>query len=120
MEAVQPLLGESGEGVTSAKVARHLQLDKSATSRRVRVALNGGYLTNLESNPRRPKKLVVGDPLPADQDLLPTVERLEWEMAKADGRHSTELPPGFYGCTVARKFEGVRGVVEDGRVNQNF
>ena len=108
MEAVQALLGESGEGVTSAKVARHLQLDKSATSRRVRVALNGGYLTNLESNPRRPKKLVVGDPLPADQDLLPTVERLEWEMAKADGRHSTELPPGFYGCTVARLHGNLR------------
>ena len=119
VEAVQVLLGESGEGVTSAKVARHLRLDKSSTSRRVRVALNGGYLTNLESNPRRPKKLVIGDPLPADQDLLPAVERLEGEMAKADGRPSTELPPGFYGCTVARVSGGERGV-GDGRVNQDF
>ena len=109
VEAVQALLGEPGEGVTNAKVARHLRLDNSATSRRVSVALNGGYLTNLESNPRRPKKLVIGDPLPADQDLLPTPERLEWEMAKADGRHSTELPPGFYGCTVAVKLEGEGG-----------
>ena len=61
-----------------------------------------------------------GDPLPADQDLLPTPERLEWEMAKADGRHSTELPPGLYGCTVAVKLEGEGGVVGDGRVNQSF
>ena len=51
----------------------------------------------------------MGDPLPADQDLLPRAETLEWEMAKADGRHSTELPPGFYGCAVARKSEGLRG-----------
>ena len=108
-----------GAGVTNAQLATFLDLDKSATSRRVRVALNGGYLTNLESNPKSPKKLVIGDPLPEDQDLLPTVERLEWAMAKADGRHSTELPPGSYGCTVAEKLEGERGV-GDGRVIQDF
>ena len=61
----------------------------------------------------------VAELFPADQDLLPAPERLEWEMAKADGRHSTELPPGFYGCTVARVSWGER-VVGDGRVNQNF
>jgi len=113
---VQALHEQNPEGarVTNAQLATFLDLDKSATSRRVRVALNGGYLTNLESNPKRPKKLVIGDPLPEDQDLLPTVERLEWAMAKADGRHSTELPPGFYGCTVARVSGGEGGVV-DGR-----
>ena len=111
-----------GAGVTNAQLAKYLDLDKSATSRRVRVALNCDHLTNLESNPRRPKKLVVGDPLPVDQDLLPRAEKIEWAMAKTDGRHSTELPPGSYGCTVARLHGNWRrgGVVGYGRVNQNF
>ena len=116
VEAVQALHEESNSpssGVMNREVAKYLTLDKAPTSRRIKRALDGGYLTNLESNPRRPKKLVIGDPLPEAQELLPTAERLEWEGAKADGRHSTELPPGFYGCAVARKSEGLRGVGVD-------
>ena len=116
VEAVQALHEESNSpssGVMNREVAKYLTLDKAPTSRRIKRALDGGYLTNLESNPRRPKKLVIGDPLPEAQELLPTAERLEWEGAKADGRHSTELPPGFYGCAVARKSDGLRGVGVD-------
>ena len=51
-------------GVMNREVAKYLTLDKAPTSRRIKRALDGGYLTNLESNPRRPKKLVIGDPLP--------------------------------------------------------
>ena len=116
VEAVQALHEESNSpssGVMNREVAKYLTLDKAPTSRRIKRALDGGYLTNLESNPRRPKKLVIGDPLPEAQELLPTAERLEWEGAKADGRHSPELPPGFYGCAVARKSDGLRGVGVD-------
>ena len=37
----------------------------------------------------------------------------EWEMTKADGQHSTELPPNFIGCAVARESKGLRGVGVD-------
>ena len=119
VEAVQAIDAEEkppDSGVMVTLVAKYLGLDKSMTSRRVRRALNGSYLRNLESRKGCPMKLVLGDPLPEAQELLPTAEQLEWEMTKADGRHSTELPPGYYGCTVARKSEGLRGV----GVDQNF
>jgi hypothetical protein len=43
----------------------------------VRAALEHGYLKNLEDRRGRPSRLVLGDPLPAEVTILPTVEDLE-------------------------------------------
>ena len=99
--------------VTNAQVAAYLGLDKTSVSRRVKRAIDGGYLINVEPNYRKTKKLVPGEALPETKELLPAAERVEWEMAKEHGQHSTELPPNFIGCTVAQKTEGVGGI--DGR-----
>lgn len=75
--AVSALTAGGGE-VTVLAVARSLNLDKSAASRRVRVAIDRGYLRNLETK-HAAARLVLGDPLPADAPILPgpgVLERL--------------------------------------------
>ncbi len=78
----QPLLSQvhdEGFVKTSSvtEIAKVLNLDKSATSRRVRVAIDGGYLRNDEQKRGRPAKIALGEPLPEDHELLPSPKRLE-------------------------------------------
>jgi DNA-binding transcriptional ArsR family regulator len=75
LEAVKSLREESkGEPVTVAELARKLKLDRSAVSRRVRNAKDRGYLRDLEENQRKPSRLVLGDDLPDDLEILPKLE----------------------------------------------
>jgi hypothetical protein len=74
--AVAALVDEHRSGVRATTVATHLGLDKSNVSRRLHVAAEGGWLTNVEDKKGRPGRWVLGEPLPEDQRLLPTVARL--------------------------------------------
>ncbi len=74
--AVEKLVGGRAEGITVTAVAKELGLDKSAASRRVKNALVLGYLESLEERTGRPRKLVVGEPLPDEVEILPSPERL--------------------------------------------
>ena len=89
--ALQHVDDEKGDvaTVTVSTVAKALKFDKSAASRRVKVAVDREYLRNLETGRGRPLRLRVGDPMPEDGGVLPTVEEL------ADR------------CTVAGASEGV-------------
>jgi DNA-binding transcriptional ArsR family regulator len=62
--------GSKGEPVTVAELARKLKLDRSTVSRRVRSAKDRGYLRDLEDNPRKPSRLIPGDDLPDDVEIL--------------------------------------------------
>ncbi len=95
--------GDSKQGVTVSAVARSLRLDKSAASRRLRAAVDRGYLKNLEERKGRPGRFVLGDPLPADLDILPPPEALTPDRcsvavdsggidAPPQSSHSKELP----------------------------
>jgi hypothetical protein len=64
----------NGEPITIAELARELKLDRSAVSRRVRNAKDRGYLRDLEENLRKPSRLVLGDDLPDDLQILPKPE----------------------------------------------
>ena len=88
VEVLGRLYADDSEPVTVLKLAGELKLDKSAAWRRVRTAIDRGYAKNLEERKGRPARLVPGDPLPDDLEVLPTVERL-------------------HGCTVAGESEGV-------------
>jgi hypothetical protein len=77
------------QGVTIAAVAQRLKLDKSAASRRVRAAIDKGYLKNLEDHRGRPARLLPGDPLPEVHEVLPRSDTLN------------EALQGSGGCTVA-------------------
>jgi hypothetical protein len=85
-ELVAGVAAHGGEEVTQRQLVDELDLDKGTVSRRVRAALDGGYLLNREEKRGRPHKLVPGDPLPDDQEILP-----------APGVVGEEL----HGCTVA-------------------
>jgi hypothetical protein len=75
VEAVKGLGQDSnGEPVTATDLARVLKLDRSAVSRRVRNAKDRGYLRDFEENPRKPSRLVPGDDLPDDLQILPKPE----------------------------------------------
>lgn len=77
VEAVRFLQGDSDKDISQAAVATHLKLDKGATSRRIRAAVDRGYLRNLEDRKGRPARLQPGEPISADVDLLPPPEAIE-------------------------------------------
>jgi hypothetical protein len=57
--------------VSLGELAAKLALDKSAASRRLRDAIDRGYLVNLETRKGRPARVVLGDPMPEMVKLLP-------------------------------------------------
>ncbi len=80
------------EWVTNKALSEALNIDKGASSRRVRTAIGRGYLKNLEDRRGHPAKLVLGEEMPEDIEILPTPENLRAEMS---------------GCTVDRDLEGI-------------
>jgi len=62
-------------------IAKALGIDKSAALRRVRVAIEDGYLTNLDGSRRkgRPARITLGDPLPEERAVLPRPDALAAE-----------------------------------------
>jgi len=87
VEAVRQLreqaLAQAGGDEAEAKpvrvgaVARALGLDSSAASRRIAAAQALGYVVNEETRYRQPAKLVLGEPLPGEEHVLPTPEELQ-------------------------------------------
>lgn len=73
---VADLLADGREEVKQADIKRALKLDKSVVSRRVAAAVDAGLLRNLEDRKGRPARLVLGEPLPDEIELLPRPERL--------------------------------------------
>jgi hypothetical protein len=76
VELVSKLLADGRDEVRQVDLTRDLPLDKSAISRRVGAALDAGFLRNREKGKYRPARLVLGDPLPEEVDILPSPDRL--------------------------------------------
>jgi hypothetical protein len=96
VEAVRSLINDGPtqkEHATVKEVARKLSVDKAAASRRVRTAINRGHLVNNEEGRGRPAKLVMGEAMPKDAEVLPTVAQVE---------------AGLSGCAVDRDSEGIK------------
>jgi len=62
--------------VSLARLAQALKLDKAATSRRVKSAIDRGFLQNLETKKGLPARPVLGDPLPEERPILPLPEEV--------------------------------------------
>ena len=62
--------------VSVTALAAELGIDKSSATRRAKVAIEKGYLRNLEERKGLPARLVPGDPLPQEQPVLPRAEDL--------------------------------------------
>jgi len=95
VEAAMRLYEEEGEPVTTAALGRELELDRSAASRRARAAKDRGYLRDLEDNPRKPSRIVPGDPLPEELEILPAPKVLAEACTRAVQSEgiNTPLPP---------------------------
>ena len=92
VNAVEKIIREVGkEWVTNKALSEELNIDKGASSRRVRTAIDRGYLKNLEDSSGRPAKLVLDEDMPEDIEILPTPENLRIQMS---------------GCAVDRDLEG--------------
>ena len=94
---------EDVEHVTRTAVSRKLSLDQGAGYRRVEVALQAGWLRNLEDRPRRPARLVLGEPLPEEQPLFPDPADLARYAGMQWGAppRRAPLPPGTAEDTAA-------------------
>jgi hypothetical protein len=121
VDAVKRLRENStGEPVTVAELARKLELDRSTVSRRARSAKDRGYLRDLEDNPRKPSRLVLGDDLPDDVQILPSLDDVRASVkeralgsARFDGpqephRNGQNSNDAYKACNRARVQEGIK------------
>ena len=110
----------SEEPPSISQLATLLGLDKSATSRRWKNARARGYLKNVEEKRGKPARIVLGDPLPDEIEILPSPERLEerWTSAGGSGGVAREPSPvGYERCLVCEseyEFDDVHPVLEGG------
>jgi hypothetical protein len=110
VEAVRAVLGGDKTEAMQADIKRVLKLDKSAVSRRVAAAVDAGLLRNQEDRKGRPARLVLGDPLPEEIEVLPMPERLR--SCAVDGPDKlTPTPAGKWGAAAHKK----TGETEDDR-----
>jgi hypothetical protein len=65
------VLTPNGRTTTVTEVAAKLGLDHSAAWRRCQEAIERGYVQNLQDRPRQPAKLMTGEPLPGEVEILP-------------------------------------------------
>jgi hypothetical protein len=96
VQTVAQLAPDQEDGVRQTLLAAELKLDRGTVSRRVRKALDGGYLRNLEEKRGKPHRLLPDDQLPEERVILPEPEEL-------------------HGCTVA---ETPRGPTDNGAIPQ--
>jgi hypothetical protein len=121
VEAVKRLReGSKGDPVTVAELARKLELDRSTVSRRARSAKDRGYLRDPEDNPRKPSRLILGDDLPDDVQILPSPQDVRAGVkerapgsARPDGaqephRNEQYSSDAYKACNRARVPEGIK------------
>jgi hypothetical protein len=96
VEAVAALTAEYPGGVSLAAVAKRLDIDKAAASRRVARARDRGFLQNEEDRPGRSSRLKLGDPLPEDKGILPSRADIEAKFftPRIEVNGSTVTEPG--------------------------
>lgn len=116
VEAVRALTRD-GTPTSGKSVAVRLGLDESAASRRCKAAVRAGFVVNEESKPGKNARYVLGERMPDDVAVLPTVEELARAVASSEGGGVDIPPPQLRNratvgepdpCEVARLSEGIR------------
>ena len=79
-------------GATAFQIATELKLDKSAAWRRLGVAMNKGYVVNLETRPRQRGKYRVTDQEIIPEPLLPSADALKGVMQTTQTRKRSCKP----------------------------
>ena len=113
VDAVKALAPLHPEGVTATVLAKRLNLDKSAARRRLMVAARGGWVTNAEDRRGKPGRWQPGEALSPEDDILPTVERLQVvAKALATTRRPDFISGSLSGGTVAVSSERSNDVAD--------
>ena len=100
-------LSASGDPCSVTQVARELEVDTSTASRRIKTALRSGYLVNRETKPGRRYQLVLGESLPEETPVLPSVATLADPLHGAvQGFRPTKTGSTTTPCTLAEVAEG--------------
>jgi hypothetical protein len=86
---------EGGDPVSLGPIAAALKLDKSAASRRVSTAIAKGFVRNLEDRRGKPGRYVLGDAMPDDVVILPTLEQMlqALQCCSVSGGHTQPPSP---------------------------
>jgi hypothetical protein len=86
---------EGGDPVSLGPIAAALKLDKSAASRRVSTAIAKGFVRNLEDRKGKPGRYVLGDAMPDDVVILPTLEQMlqALQCCSVSGGHTQPPSP---------------------------
>jgi hypothetical protein len=93
-QAVEAVAGLKLErGASRGEIAKELKLDPSAAGRRLQAARAKGYLRNLEERKGHPARWILGDPLPEDKEILPTLETLTGGCARVHDDPGGSDPP---------------------------
>ena len=85
VDTIGALTASSPGGVSETTLAGVLERDKSVVSRRLTIAAEAGYVTNLEPKKGCPARWVLAEPMPGDTDILPTVEQLREALQPCSG-----------------------------------
>ena len=93
VEAVATLVRQGTTEVKIGDLATALKLDKSAVSRRVSGAVDAGVLRNLEDRKGCPHRLILGESLPGNVEVLPPPEVLQ--CCNVDEGVKEPPPPTF-------------------------
>jgi len=101
VEAVEGVIRGGCAHATIAQAAQALKLDRSAASRRVSTAIEKGYLVNIEKKRGNTKKIIMGDPLPEEVEVLPSPEKLGVCSCAGvrEGVKNPSPPPSYYEVT---------------------
>ena len=89
VKAVRALLDQGAEHVSPNAIIEHLDVGRSATYDRIRRAVLKGYLTNAALRGERGMRLVVGAPLPSENDFLPLPEAVVRAMSDRPAGHAS-------------------------------
>jgi hypothetical protein len=73
---VEKAIVGDNDHATLQHLCNTLKLHKSTVSRRVSQAISSGYLVNTQDKRGKPYKLIIGEPLPGEVELLPAPEKV--------------------------------------------
>jgi hypothetical protein len=103
VEAVRRLAVSEPDRVRLGTLAARLGIDRSAASRRVTLACDRDYIKKLDPKPGTPLRLALGESMPQDEPILPSVAATEaHEKARLAGNASPPAGADADHCSVAR------------------
>ncbi len=94
-------LGGDTHAVKGHAIAQRLRLDKTSANRRCATARHLGYLVNEEVTRGREARWRLGEPMPADKQVLPPVELLARAVGSGAHRGEGVVDPLRFACAGA-------------------